>query len=386
MVKDSSHDPTVRNLSEGFAPPILVRSVFPAPYRVAVFERLNRTCNLFVAFERSSDAERNDEWFETDFAFDSVTLTSKIGRKRYRGERKRLSNYACVLMYDYASRGSIELMIRCLWARTPYLINCDGAVPRPKQWRDVLKRFFIKRAAACLAGSESAGQYFRNLGADASRIHRHPFTSLAAADVFAEPADFSERERLRAHLGLPQEAIIFASVGGFIPRKGFDILLEAWLGAPPEAHLLVIGGGPGESSLRDFVAVNQLRNVTIIPFQSPSSLRLYYRAADAFVLATREDVWGLVVNEAMACGLPVITTDACMAGVELVVDGKGGFVVPSEKPDSLLSGMISVLEMSAGERAEFGRRNLNSISAYTYEAIAAAHVASIKSLREAVGP
>jgi len=75
-----------------------------------------------------------------------------------------------------------------------------------------------------------------------------------------------------------------------------------------------------------------------------------------------------------------------MAGVELVVDGKGGFVVPSEKPDSLLSGMISVLEMSAGERAEFGRRNLNSISAYTYEAIAAAHVASIKSLREAVGP
>lgn len=359
---------------------VFVRSIYPAPYRTAVFENLSRTYRMFVAFEKSSDRERNDQWFDIDFTFDAVTLNSRVGRKRYRNELKRLSAYSCVLTYDYASIGSMLLMMRCLWQEVPYFINCDGAVPTPRRLRDVLKRFFIKRAAVCLAGSESAARYFGIYGATVSQIHRHPFTSLAKDDIFLEPPRGDERRRLRGELGLPSSPVIFASVGGFIPRKGFDVLLSAWLNMPPDACLVLIGEGPGEESYRSFVAKNHLRNVVIVPFQDSVSLRAYYRAADVFVLATREDIWGLVINEAMSCGLPVIVTDRCMAGVELIVDGEGGFVVPSGRPDRLESAMRLMVNIGSTERAEIGRRNLQRISSYTYEAVAAAHAVSVESI------
>jgi glycosyltransferase involved in cell wall biosynthesis len=359
------------------APRILVQAVFPAPYRTAVFEQLSRTQHLFVAFERTSDSERNQEWFDTEFKFDGVSLSTRAGRNHYRKEIKRLREYACVLAYEYSSLDSAYLMLRCLRAGVPYMINCDGAIPRKRRLRDYIKAFFISRAAVCLAGSDSAVQYFLSYGANPSQIDRHPFTSLSAEDIFRQPATADERRNLREGLGLPTDKVIFASVGGFIPRKGFDVLLKAWTEMPSEAHLLIIGEGPEEPAFRAFISTNALINVTIIPFQGRDSLRGIYRAADAFVLATREDVWGLVVNEAMACGLPVIVTDRCVAGVELILDKGNDFIVPSEDPDKLLTAMTSLLAQGPTERLEIGRRNLLSIRGHTYEAVATAHDASI---------
>lgn len=381
MLRSRKHVEEERSSREEIPKPILVQTLFPAPYRVAVFDRLSRGHQLFVVFERSFDIARNNEWFVFDFSFESVTLSSKGGRKRYWRELRRLRAYACVLVYEYATPGSILLMIRCLWVGIPYAINCDGAVPRPRRLRDLVKRYFIQRASVCLAGSQSAVEYFRAYGAIPSQIHRHPFTSLAADDVFSAPPGHHERARLRDELGLPSDKMVFASVGNFIPRKGFDVLLEAWLQIPPDAHLVIIGEGPLEPMYRSFIATNRLSNVTIVPFQRPEALRAYYRATDVFVLATREDVWGLVVNEAMSCGLPVITTDQCMAGVELIGDSAGGFIVPSERPDLLIEALRSTLEMNQSERADLGRRNLDTISRYTYEAVATAHDASIALLQ-----
>jgi glycosyltransferase involved in cell wall biosynthesis len=359
-------------------PRVLIQAIFPAPYRTAVFDQLNLTQDLFVAFEKTSHSERNQEWFNTNYKFEAVSLRTKAGRARYRSELKRLSDYDCVVAYDYASFDSILLMARCLRTGVPYMINCDGALPRGWRWRDHVKKIFISRASVCLAGSESAAQYFLTYGADPSRIHRHPFTSLSADEVFSQPATDEERRNLRVRLGLPPDKFLVASVGGFIARKGFDILLKAWTDMPSEAHLLLIGEGPEESAYRSFISRNRLGNVTIVPHQNRASLRGYYRAADTFVLATREDIWGLVVNEAMACGLPVIVTNQCVAGVELIADHENGFVVPSENPDELLVAMTALLSEGAGKRHEIGKRNLLSIEGHTYEAVAKAHNASIK--------
>ena len=130
------------------------------------------------------------------------------------------------------------------------MINCDGAIPRERRLRDYIKAFFISRAAVCLAGSDSAVQYFLSYGANPSQIDRHPFTSLSAEDIFRQPATADERRNLREGLGLPTDKVIFASVGGFIPRKGFDVLLKAWTEMPSEAHLLIIGEGPEEPAFR----------------------------------------------------------------------------------------------------------------------------------------
>ena len=84
-------------------------------------------------------------------------------------------------------------------------------------------------------------------------------------------------------------------------------------------------------------------NIVFVEFKTKEDLIDYYRAADLFVLPTREDIWGLVVNEAMAVGTPVITTTNCGAGIEILKNGDGGRIVPPEDPDSLANAMQEML-------------------------------------------
>ena len=97
----------------------------------------------------------------------------------------------------------------------------------------------------------------------------------------------------------------------------------------------------------------------------------FYRAADLFVLPTREDIWGLVVNEAMAFALPVITTDRCVAGLELVEDGVTGYIVPVGDDKALADKMNQAL---SGDCAAMGAAALEKIRSYTIENMAKTHV------------
>ena len=87
-----------------------------------------------------------------------------------------------------------------------------------------------------------------------------------------------------------------------------------------------------------------LSNVYFEGFKNKDELKDYYRAADLFCLQTRGDVWGLVINEAMAEGLPVITTDKCVAGLELVENGINGYVVPVEDEEKLSKKITEIMQ------------------------------------------
>ena len=98
-------------------------------------------------------------------------------------------------------------------------------------------------------------------------------------------------------------------------------------------------------------------------------------AADLFCLPTREDIWGLVVNEAMAFGLPVVTTEQCVAGLELVENGINGYLVPIEDPDALSESLNKVL---SSDMEAMGRASLQKIQGYTIEKMAEAHLAIVQ--------
>ena len=95
-----------------------------------------------------------------------------------------------------------------------------------------------------------------------------------------------------------------------------------------------MGGNPTEEYLQMRKMWN-LNNVHFLPFMEKNELEAYYQATDIFVLFTREDIWGLVINEAMANGLPVISTDKCIAAMELVKRDINGIIVPSENLEEM---------------------------------------------------
>lgn len=175
-----------------------------------------------------------------------------------------------------------------------------------------------------------------------------------------------EKETIRRKLGI-QTPYLVLSVGQFIHRKGFDILLKAMKTVHADATLCLIGGTPTDE-YNSIIKENKLTNVTFRPFLSKDELNEYYKASDLFVLPTREDIWGLVINEAMSQGLPVITTDRCVAGLELISDKN--LIVPSEDSVDLGKAINNILDNVSFRRA-ISTYNLNKIRNYTIESMAA---------------
>ena len=116
----------------------------------------------------------------------------------------------------------------------------------------------------------------------------------------------------------------------------------------------------------------KLDNVFFVGFKSKNELKEYYEAVDIFCLQTRGDVWGLVVNEAMACGLPVITTNRCVAGLELIQDDFDGYIVDAEDYHAVADRIVHLISQPMLLQ-EMSRNALEIIKSYTIENMALAH-------------
>ena len=159
-------------------------------------------------------------------------------------------------------------------------------------------------------------------------------------------------------------------VGQIIHRKGIDILLRAFKNV--EAELYIVGGSI-TAELQQFIHEENLKIVHFVDFLSKKELVTYFRAADIFVLPTREDIWGLVINEAMNYMLPVITTDRCLAGMKLIIDGNEGYIVPTEDIDVLYHRIKKLLN-DRDAAYHMGINARKKIKNYTIENMTIRHV------------
>ena len=104
--------------------------------------------------------------------------------------------------------------------------------------------------------------------------------------------------------------------------------------------------------------------ILFVEFKRKEELAEYYKMADLFVLPTREDIWGLVINEAMAKGLPIITTDKCVAGLELIQNGMNGQIVKSDDISAIRDAVLYWLNQNEKARNRAGEKSLQEIKYY----------------------
>jgi len=356
---------------------ILAFADFPSPYRVEIFKGLAKRYNLFVVFDKMSDQNRNSAWFCQNTGLNSISLLGEMGRQQFDKELKHIREYDLVLAYDYHVKNAIKLELVCIRNKVPYVMNLDGAFIRKNPIKNLIKRYLIKHATGYFASGIHAANYFKKFGADAERIFYHPFTSLHANEILKEPISEDKKTEYRKKLGLGQRKIIL-SIGQFIHRKGFDILLKAWDKTLDEKYsLVIVGGGEEEAKYRLYISKHDLQNVYLLDFKSKDEVFEYYKAANVFVLPTREDIWGLVINEAMAFGLPVISTNMCLGAMELIENGVNGYIVPSNNSQALNAAISEIMEK---DLAKIGIANINKISGYTYENVIRAHTEAIEKI------
>ena len=275
---------------------ILVLSVFPAPYRMAVFKGLCAEHDLTVFFERNKDGERNTSWFEGQKnGLHFNLLDNDDGIQKFKKCLKEIKKFDFVLCYDPLTRTARNLERLCMVKKVQYIMNADGALNIDGHLaKKIIKSFYIKNAYKCLAGCEKAREYFEFYGAKKEDVWRHNFSSVYRSEVLPAPITLKERTQLRLKKGM-KNTVTFIAVGQFIYRKGFDLLLDAWKKTKEArfvSNLIIVGGGGLKAEYLSTIKENELQDsVLIIDYLPHDELLEYYKMSDVFVMPTREDIW-----------------------------------------------------------------------------------------------
>lgn len=358
---------------------VLFTTNIPSPYRVEFFEELGKLCELTVIYERESATNRNEKWLIKE-----VENFNQVFLKGFKcGADSALSfsiikflndkSFDIVILGGYSTPTGILSALYLAIKGRQYILNCDGGIikKRESNIKKNIKRFLIGKATWWTSTSEKTSEYLLYYGARIEDIYWYPFTSLRKAEMLNISSTTGEKEAIRAKLKIPEKKVIVA-VGQFIYRKGFDVLLNACKEIDKETGVYIIGSKANDEYI-NIKKCLQLKNVNFISFKSKEELADYYKAADLFVLPTREDIWGLVINEAMSHGLPVITTDNCLAGLELVIDSENGYIVPVEDVDSLANKINSIFKDDV-LRLRMSSKSLEIIQEYSIENMASRYI------------
>jgi glycosyltransferase involved in cell wall biosynthesis len=233
------------------------------------------------------------------------------------------------------------------WFKVPVSVTLRGTeVPHsniPALRHRLIKT--LQRADRIFAVSDSLRQLAIGLGAVESK------TQVVGNGVDLDKFAPLDRREARLNFGLPQQAKVLISVGALVWRKGFHRVIQVLPGLLarfPDLHYLIVGGaspeGNIERELREQVARLGLENrVHFLGLLPSDELKRPLSAADVFVLATGNEGWANVFLEAMACGLPAVTTDVG-GNAEVVCRPDLGTIVPYGDSPALEQALSSALE------------------------------------------
>jgi len=262
------------------------------------------------------------------------------------------------------SWGQPTSWVTMAWARAnavPYAMQCESHLldPRPI-WKRALKHVVVRAAVSGQVAGLPTGSLARtcmiHYGADPDDLFLFPNTPDAERLAGEAKKLRQERAALRRRWGIEGRQVVLF-VGRLVAVKGVDVLLEAFSllrERHPRALPWIVGDGSQRSSL-EALARRKVGegNALFTGFVEPDRLPECYVAADVFCLPSRSEPWGVVVNEAMACGLPVVLSDRVGAARDLV-DHDCGRLVPPDDPRALASALEIYLGAGEEERQRAG--------------------------------
>jgi 1,2-diacylglycerol 3-alpha-glucosyltransferase len=252
-------------------------------------------------------------------------------------------------------------------------------------WREALKRALIKLFDAALVGGTPQVEYARELGLSPEVI----FTGYDVVDnlFWQKQADLVRRNNngWRDKLGLPEK--FFVAAKRYIPKKNISGLIKAYAlyqsrGGEKAWHLVICGSGPLEGEIRDLIGKLGLQSSVLLPgYKNAEEMAVFYGLASAFVHASSySEQWGLVVNEAMAAGLPVLVSKICGCAQDLVQEGINGFKFDPYDVEGLARLML-IMSTGEADLKAMGAASQEIISHWTPETFAINLLNAIKAAR-----
>lgn len=356
-------------------PRVVYWNNIPSPYMVERFNAVADRGNLdFEAwFNDRREPDRSWDVDESQWRFRYRYLPAVGGgRWRFNLTPMLLSREAPDLLVSLYAEPSFILgwwMARARGARTAFWceVTFDSWVPRAR-WKERLKRHLFRRIDGVITVGADGRAFASRYGVPNDRIFFAPHVIDVEHFSRGRAAALPDRERLREELGL--RGVTFIFVGRLWWGKGLKELIDAFAQlqrrAEGEVSLLLVGDGADERAIAGRAQAEGLHNVVLAGFKQKAELPRYYAAADVFVFPTLGDPYGLVVDEAMACSLPIVSTSSAGEIGDRIEDGVNGFIVPPANSAALLDRM----ERLAGDgelRQRMGEVSADRIAGHTPE-------------------
>jgi len=237
----------------------------------------------------------------------------------------------------------VHLVARLL--RIPVVLRMDSNGARPRSWLlNQIYRVLFRGVAVGLPVGMANARWYRSNGVPEDRLIPSPHFINNASFAAQAAEQRNQRQALRQRWGIPEQAFCFLFAGKLQDKKRPQDLLEAMHllqeqgpTSPRPIHLLIVGSGHLEEACRAQVAAQGLP-VSFAGFLNQSAIATAYAASDCLVLPSDHgETWGLVVNEAMACGLPAVVSDLVGCREDLIVEGKTGLSYPCGDSPALAS-------------------------------------------------
>jgi len=256
---------------------------------------------------------------------------------------KLVSNFDCCVVYGHAYISFWLVIATAKISRKPLLLTTDATyfeTPEGGNWKKPFKKRFLpylynQVADMVLVPSTASKLFIHSLGVPEDRIAITPY--VVDNDYIAEVALRSDRSSIRADWQIPEDASVVVFCAKFISRKRPQDAIRAFAAAKmPNIYLVMVGDGPmGESLKAEVQQLGIKDKVKFIGMVKYSHLPEVYAASDLLVFCSEHEPYGLPVNEAMICGVPVVVSDRIGARYDLVESGKTGFVYPCGNIDAL---------------------------------------------------
>ena len=326
-------------------------TVIPSPYQRELFAAIHETAGLEVSILYYSMGAADRDWKAPrlngfEFVLPGQRMLSRDGSTNWNPSvlrEVRAANADLVIVSDY-SAPTAQLAMRYLaFVGRPFMFwgEVPGFSQRGKlgNWLRSVLQAPIRSSAGIAAIGTGAVEAYGNL---------FPGKPIFNIPYFCDLGPFQTARASKQPK--PRDTIDILYSGQLIDRKGVDVLLKSFIEAAKshaKLRLRLLGSGPKKSEYMAMVPSALSSRVEVVGHKDPSELPAIFANADIFCLPSRHDGWGVVINEALGAGLPILVSDAVGAGRDLVQDGINGFVTPAGSASELTTAISRLVEDDA---------------------------------------
>ncbi len=293
-----------------------------------------------------------------------------------------------LLVFGWAFKSHLKLM-RHFKGRIPVFFRGDSTLldDKSRGWKKMLRQIFLKWVYKHIDGAFYTGThnkaYFKKMGLGSSQLFLAPHAVENERFDIADKAGSCRAFRTLHHI--PEDSFVFLFAGKLESKKDPLLLATAFEKMQqPGCHLVFAGTGELELVLKQRFAGNDAIHFT--GFQNQSQMAALYNACNVFVLPSKGpgETWGLAINEAMAAGKPVIASDRCGGAIDLIQEGRNGYIFPAGDASALSDAMHKIYGqwtetegMGAGSLAIIGEFNFEKIATAIEHAVAGTYTTDV---------